>query len=302
MRMAEQCGLQADRNYGVYASGYAAVDPGHEATASARRRPHGADGDEGRDANATLVARVLDGLIAREFRVDFQPIVHVPTRRLLAVECLLRWQHPEYGMLLPASFAHVFQDPDVAAGISHFVLDTACAQLSELRHLGTMLPRIAVNIQPHQLACGDLARTIAHLTSRHGVAPGLIELEIVETEECATYLAIAPLLQPLRELGVRLSLDDFGTGHSCLSTLGSLHIDTVKLAREFLVQVPISERACKLAAGVLRMLERLDIVTIVEGIETASHWRWLGQYPHVYGQGYYICAPRGTLAHAIAAV
>jgi EAL domain-containing protein (putative c-di-GMP-specific phosphodiesterase class I) len=252
------------------------------------------------EVNDTLVVQVLDGLRSREFSVDFQPIVHVRTRGLQAVECLLRWRRPQYGLLLPAAFSQVFLNPDVAAEVCDFVLDEACRQLSELRREGKTLPRIAVNIQPHQLARGDLANTICKIAARHGVDPSLIELEIVETEACASLLA-AWLVQPLRDIGVRLALDDFGTGYSCLSALGSLYVDTVKLAREFLVDVPASGRACDLAGGILKILGQLNIAVVVEGVETASHWGWLEQYPDVHAQGYYVCTPRRTLAQAVAA-
>ena len=248
----------------------------------------------------TLAARVRRGLRTAEFHVAFQPIVHARTRSVAGVECLLRWQHPVYGLLLPASFTSAFDDPDVAREASHFVLEHACAQLGEAKRAGKVLPRTAVNIQPFQLVDETLSASIFELTRHHGVDPSLLELELVENEDASNLLATHEFTRSFRQLGIRLALDDFGSGFSSLASLSSIHIDTIKVAREFLVHLPASDRACTVLTGILNLLQALNMTIVVEGVESAEQLGWLSQYEDIYVQGYYLARPTMKLVDVLA--
>jgi EAL domain-containing protein (putative c-di-GMP-specific phosphodiesterase class I) len=248
----------------------------------------------------SLADQVLEGLQDGEFFIAYQPVVNARTRGLLGVECLIRWQHPKFGLLLPGSFIHAFENRRAARAVSYFVLESACQQLADLRRTGVPLPRVAINIQPGQLEDEELGEKIFLATARHGINPSLIELELVETEDASRLLSNPDRTRSLKELGVRFALDDFGSGYSSLAMLGSTHIDTVKLAREFLLDVPASPRACAIVNGILDLLDKLGFAVVVEGVETQEQLHWLTLHPRVYVQGHYIARPQARFLQAVA--
>jgi EAL domain-containing protein (putative c-di-GMP-specific phosphodiesterase class I) len=247
-----------------------------------------------------LAQRIRRGLRAGEFGVAFQPVVHAQSLKLLNVECLLRWQHPEYGLLLPECFVSAFEDRDTAREVSEFMLESVCLQLAEMRRTGQALPAAAINIQPSQLLDATLGSTVRATTQRHGIDPTLLELELVATEDASTLLSTQEFTRSLRQLGVRLALNDFGSGYSPLAMLGTVQIDTVKLARGFLTRVPASPRDCVVMTGLLDMLDKLEMRVVVEGVESEAQLRWLRQRPKVYVQGYHVARPQARLVDALA--
>jgi len=247
-----------------------------------------------------LAQQIRRGLRAGEFGVAFQPVVHAQSLKLLNVECLLRWQHPEYGLLLPECFALAFEDRDTAREVSEFMLESVCLQLAEMRRTGLSLPSAAINIQPSQLLDETLGSTVRDTTGRHGIDPMLLEFELVATEDASTLLSTQEFTRSLRQLGVRLALNDFGSGYSPLAMLGTAQIDTVKLARGFLARVPASPRDCVVMTGLLDMLDKLDMRVVVEGVESEAQLRWLRQRPEVFVQGYHVARPQARLADALA--
>ena len=248
----------------------------------------------------TLAQRIRKGLQAGEFGVAFQPVVHAQTLNLLTVECLLRWQHPEYGLLLPECFVSAFDDRETAREVTAFMLESVCLQLGEMRRAGQSLPAAAINIQPSQLLDEALVATIRDTTRRHGVDPLLLELELVAAEDASTLLSTQEFTRSLRQLGVRLALNDFGSGYSPLAMLGVAQIDTVKLARGFMARVPGSARDCVVITGLLDLLDKLDMRVVVEGVESEAQLTWLRQRPEVYVQGYHVARPQAKLANALA--
>jgi EAL domain-containing protein (putative c-di-GMP-specific phosphodiesterase class I) len=247
----------------------------------------------------TLAQRIRRGLKAGEFGVAFQPVVHAQTFRLLNVECLLRWQHPEYGLLLPECFVSAFDDTQTSREVTEFMLESVCRQLGEMRRAGETLPATTINIQPSQLLDDTLTAAIRDTTRRHDVDPSLLELELVATEDASTLLSTQEFTRTLRQLGVRIALNDFGSGYSPLAMLGVAQIDTVKLARGFMTHVPVSARDCVVMTGLLDLLDKLDMRVVVEGVESEAQLRWLRQRPGVYVQGYHVARPQTTLADAL---
>jgi EAL domain-containing protein (putative c-di-GMP-specific phosphodiesterase class I) len=247
-----------------------------------------------------LAERMRDGLRAGEFCVVFQPVTHVATGEVSSVECLLRWQHPTYGLLLPGAFLHAFdQDPQVAREASYFVFESVCGQMQGLQRAGLRVPRIAVNILPSQLLDDELHDRLFEITARHEIDPSVFELELVETQDAATLLCQPYFTRALRSLGVAFALDDFGTGYSSLAALATLQVDRIKLARELFSEVPACERACRIVSAMLTLSAELGIAVTVEGVETEAQWGWLLQFPDVHMQGYYLAKPKQTLAQAL---
>jgi EAL domain-containing protein (putative c-di-GMP-specific phosphodiesterase class I) len=248
----------------------------------------------------TLAQQIRKGLKAGEFGVAFQPVVHAQTLKLVNIECLLRWQHPEYGLLLPECFVSAFEDRETAREVTEFMLESVCLELGAMRRAGQALPAAAINIQPSQLLDETFAATIQDTTRRHGVDPLLLELELVATEDASTLLSTHEFTRSLRQLGVRIALNDFGSGYSPLAMLGTAQIDTVKLARGFMARVPASARDCVVMTGLLDLLDKLDMRVVVEGVESEAQLRWLRQRPEVYVQGYHVARPQAKLSNALA--
>jgi len=269
----------------------AAINPSGRGNARSLTAPRGRD--------ETLAGRIRQGLPAGEFCVAFQPVVHAQSFQLLNVECLLRWQHPDYGLLLPECFMSAFDDAQTAREVSHFMLESVCRQLADMQRAGRVAPHAAINIQPVQLLDDGFAATVRATAQRHGIDPSLLELELVATEDASTLLSTQAFTRPLRQLGVRLALNDFGSGYSPLAMLGAAQIDTVKLARAFLANVPASARACTVMTALLDMLDALHMRVVVEGVESEAQLRWLSARPEVYVQGYHVARPQAKLADAL---
>ncbi|SDI36219.1 EAL domain, c-di-GMP-specific phosphodiesterase class I (or its enzymatically inactive variant) [Paraburkholderia steynii] len=238
-----------------------------------------------------LEQRVSEGLLAGEFRLAFQGIYDVQTGKLARVEALIRWMHPDYGMLLPDAFLVALDHPLVALQLTYHVIDGACRALAHAQRQGQRVCPIAVNVPPRVVADEYFPATVMQIARLHGVEPDLLELELVETEDSTRLLAAPPLTKPLREAGMRLAIDDFGTGYSSLALLSTIDVDTVKVAREMLDGVPDCPRASAVASGVLSMLERLNVAVVVEGVETRALARWLAQWPKVLAQGFFYARP-----------
>jgi EAL domain-containing protein (putative c-di-GMP-specific phosphodiesterase class I) len=238
-----------------------------------------------------LEQRVSEGLLAGEFRLAFQGIYDVQTGKLARVEALIRWMHPDYGMLLPDAFLVALDHPLVALQLTYHVIDGACRALAHAQRQGQRVCPIAVNVPPRVVADEHFPATVMQIARLHGVEPDLLELELVETEDATRLLAAPPLTKPLREAGMRLAIDDFGTGYSSLALLSTIDVDTVKVAREMLDGVPDCPRASAVASGVLSMLERLNVAVVVEGVETRALARWLAQWPKVLAQGFFYARP-----------
>jgi EAL domain-containing protein (putative c-di-GMP-specific phosphodiesterase class I) len=219
-----------------------------------------------------LEQRVSEGLLAGEFRLAFQGIYDVQTGKLARVEALIRWMHPDYGMLLPDAFLVALDHPLVALQLTYHVIDGACRALAHAQRQGQRVCPIAVNVPPRVVADEHFPATVMQIARLHGVEPDLLELELVETEDATRLLAAPPLTKPF-------------------ALLSTIDVDTVKVAREMLDGVPDCPRASAVASGVLSMLERLNVAVVVEGVETRALARWLAQWPKVLAQGFFYARP-----------
>lgn len=239
-----------------------------------------------------LAARVLRGLLDDEFELAFQGIYNPVTGALCSVEALVRWIHPEYGLLAPSAFFVTMENPLVARELTDFVIARACEHLGERQRAGRAVCPIAINVPPSVAAAPNFTPHLHRVLQHYGTDPSLLEIELSESEDAMLFLGSPAKTRALRSMGVKLALDDFGTGYSSLATLSIMDFDTVKIARELVVAVPDSPRACAVLAGVLSMLERLNARVVVEGVETDAQAGWLAQWPNVLMQGFFWGKPR----------
>jgi diguanylate cyclase (GGDEF)-like protein/PAS domain S-box-containing protein len=245
-----------------------------------------------------LVADIARAVATEEFFVEYQPIVDLGTRSLLGVEALVRWQHPELGVLTPDRFIHIAEECGQIVKLGRWVLGRACRQMHAWRGsvAGGEGLRLAINISARHLEHGDLAQDVAQALADSGIEPDNLVIELTEsTIMHNTEANLARLLQ-LKSLGVRIAIDDFGTGYSSLSYLHRFPIDILKIDRSFVGRlINSSSNGPELARAVITLGETLGLDTVAEGIELEPQVEALLKLGCVAGQGYLFARP-GSLA------
>ncbi|SDM93328.1 bifunctional diguanylate cyclase/phosphodiesterase [Vreelandella arcis] len=226
-----------------------------------------------------------------EFELYFQPQIHGPSGRVIGVEALIRWQHPERGFVSPGDFIPLAEDTGQIIPISDWVLTTACRVAKQLNGLGLGRITMAVNVSPMQFQRPGFLASIQLVLEESGLAADLLELELTEGVLMDSAEQAIQALQDLRQLGVHIAMDDFGTGFSSLSYLKHLPINKIKIDRSFINDVVSDHRDAAIVEGVLTMAAKLDLDVLVEGVETAAQYAYLRQQLCDYFQGFYFARP-----------
>lgn len=208
------------------------------------------------------------------------------TARPVAVEALVRWAHPERGLISPARFIPVAEETGLIIPIGDWVLREACRQLAEWKTLGIGPRRVAVNLSAHQLRNPDLVVSVASTMAQYGLSRDELELEITESVAMTDPEAAVEKLRALRDLGVTLAIDDFGTGYSSLAYLKRLPIQVLKLDREFVRDIEVDENDAAISAATLALAHSLGLQVVAEGIETPGQSQFLRQHGCDLLQGY----------------
>jgi diguanylate cyclase (GGDEF)-like protein/PAS domain S-box-containing protein len=240
---------------------------------------------------ATDLHRALEG---EEFRVVYQPEVDLRTGHITAVEALVRWHHPERGLVPPAEFIPLAEQTGLIAGIGNWVLRTAIAQAAEwstARWNRTGL-LVWVNLSARQLTDAGLVELVSSMLKEHGVAAQQLGLEITETALLDDAEAAVEALTALRSLGVRLAVDDFGTGYSSLSYLKRLPVDAVKIDRSFVDGLAQGGDDSAIVAAVTGMARALRLTTIAEGVEEVGQLQALRRLGCDLAQGFLFTTPQ----------
>ncbi len=233
-----------------------------------------------------------------ELRLVYQPVMALGQGRIVALEALLRWQHPRRGLLHPDAFIAVAESSGLIVEIGEWVLEQACRQAAAWRdgagpHAQPV--RVSVNVSPRQLAQGDLAVTVARVLHETGLEPGLLELELTEQMLSDDVVQGIESLAELKALGVRLVLDDFGTGYSSLSYLRRLTIDALKIDRAFVDGLGRGTADGAIVGAVLSMADALGLGVTAEGVETPSQLSRLREHGCEYAQGFLFCQPSSAV-------
>jgi EAL domain-containing protein (putative c-di-GMP-specific phosphodiesterase class I) len=227
-------------------------------------------------------------LANQEFFLEYQPIVDLASRVLLGVEALVRWRHPEVGVLMPSRFIQVIEERGQIATLGRWVLQQACREMCAWRAAipGGRELRLAVNISGRHLQHGDLAGDVALALQSCELEPGNLVIELTESTIMHRTEAIIDRFRGLKALGVRLAIDDFGVGYSSLSYLHRFPIDILKIDRSFISQLVDSDKGSELARAVITLGETLGLDTVAEGIESESQIGALLALGCVAGQGF----------------
>ena len=226
-----------------------------------------------------------------QLRLHYQPIVALATGKIMAVEALVRWMHPQRGLLLPADFMPVAEDSGHIVELGHWVLHTAIEQLSVWA--GTMPDpfQVHVNLAPVEVRWPGLTEFISATLKQHGVTPNRLTLEVSETGLMTGDIAGLEAVRTLRQLGVGIAIDDFGTGYSSISFLRRLPIDTVKIDQSLMSEFAGDSEQITFVGAMLRLIDSLGLRTVAEGIETATQMEQLLALGCLNGQGTFFSEP-----------
>jgi diguanylate cyclase (GGDEF)-like protein len=236
----------------------------------------------------------LHGAIRRrELRLYYQPEVDLLERKIFSVEALLRWQHPERGVLAPAEFVPAAEETGLIVPIGEWVLVQACRQLAEWRRAGVCAPgmTVSVNLSPRQLGSERLTEAVELALRMSGVPAEALCLELTESAVAADPDATAERLRQLKRLGVGLSLDDFGTGLSSLSVLNRYPLDMLKIDRSFVSRLGKGLAEKRLFAAVVGVAHALGLRSVAEGVETERQLAEVARLGCDAVQGFHLCRP-----------
>jgi diguanylate cyclase (GGDEF)-like protein/PAS domain S-box-containing protein len=233
------------------------------------------------------------GLTRREFFIEFQPVVDLVRRELLGVEALLRWNHPERGLVMPASFITIAEESGRIVELGRLVLVDACCQIrawSDSVAAGRDL-RVAVNISGRHLQQGNLVADVRHALEVSGLDPGNLVIELTESTIMQNTEVNLERFRELKALGIRLAIDDFGMGYSSLSYLHRFPIDILKIDRAFVNRLTDQDGGPELARAVVTLGATLGLETVAEGIENEEQAATLRDLGCVAGQGFLFARP-----------
>jgi diguanylate cyclase (GGDEF)-like protein/PAS domain S-box-containing protein len=271
----------------------------HAAIATRRAKAAGGarsffyDAEMGREVNSRvrLEAEMRQALEGGEFELYYQPQVDLLSNQIAGAEALVRWQHPQRGLLAPAAFLDVAESTGLIEQLTAWVVDEACAQAAAWLAQGGPALRMAVNLSARDFRGERVVGLVAGALERSGLAPSLLEVELTEAAIVEDGPSTARQLEALRELGVAIALDDFGTGYSSLSHLRQLPIARVKIDRSFVTQVADDPRSATIVRAMVGLIHGLGLEAIAEGIETEGDLAFLRDHGCDLGQGYLFSRP-----------
>ena len=239
----------------------------------------------------TNLESIRQAFLTKQFILVYQPKVNMRTGCIIGVEALIRWQHPQRGLLPPASFLPAIENDALSAEIGDWVIGEALRQMSKWRTDGLRIP-VSINVGAYQLQHGNFLESLRTQLARHpDILPADLCIEILETSALDDLLRVASIILECRQIGVTFSLDDFGTGYSSLTYLKRLDVDELKIDKSFVHDILSDPDDLSILAGILGLSRSLSRQVIAEGVETEAHGVLLLQMGCELAQGYGISRP-----------
>jgi diguanylate cyclase (GGDEF)-like protein/PAS domain S-box-containing protein len=249
---------------------------------------------ERRLSNASALRRALE---CEEFVVHYQPVVELSTGAMVSAEALLRWQHPQCGLVSPGEFIPLAEDTGLIVPIGAWVLEQACRELAKWQRVAPAMS-VAVNLSVCQMLAPDILGVIGTILTDTGIRPADLCLEMTESVLMEDVVYFEKTLGSLKDLGVRLAIDDFGTGYSSLSYLKRFPVDSVKVDRAFVDGLGIDPHDTALVAAIVAMADALGLEVVAEGVETEDQLANLRKLNCQRAQGFYLARPMPAAAMA----
>ncbi|KAF7772229.1 hypothetical protein PCIT_a2258 [Pseudoalteromonas citrea] len=239
----------------------------------------------------SMLSRFQNALDNNEFELYFQPLQCLVSSRINSVECLLRWQDPNLGMISPAQFIPLAEELGLIIKLDQWVINRACEQMALWRYQGIDIRRIAINVSAQCLCQGELVLTVATALNKHGLSGRYLEIELTERSFISNLHDAKAELKKLKSLGVSLALDDFGTGYSALSYLTKLPIDILKIDASFIAKIPDEYGNSEIVSAIIAMAKALNLHVVAEGVEKPEQRQFLQKLGCHTLQGYLFCKP-----------
>ena len=239
----------------------------------------------------SLESSLRRALERHEFLLYYQPKASLSTGEVVGVEALLRWRHPELGLVSPLEFMPMLEETGLILATGEWVIRTACAQIKAWQQAGIPAMPVAVNLSARQFQVMDLGATISHILEEEGIRPELLELEITESSLASNTEEAADTLAYLNSLGVRVAIDDFGTGYSSLSRLKGFPLDALKIDGSFVRDITTDADDAAITRAIITMAHSLGLAVVAEGVETEQQLMFLDANGCDQIQGYYFSTP-----------
>jgi len=234
---------------------------------------------------------LIDALTKKEFEVHYQPCIDLQSGQVRGAEALVRWRHPKKGLLMPEHFIRIAEITGLIEPLGNWVLKKACEDLLRWLESGILLDYISVNVSSVQLKNPDFVTTVHKILEQTGMAPGNLVLEITETAFIEDFDDSLEKLAQIRRLGVKIAVDDFGTGYASLKYLKQLPTDSIKIDRLFVQELPESQNDIAIISSLITLTDKLGLELVAEGIETESQKQHLMEAGIRYAQGFLLSRP-----------
>lgn len=237
-------------------------------------------------------------LAENQFRVFYQPVVHLLTRRIVSFEALLRWDDPSQGMISPDQFIEAAEDTGILVSIGHWLMLQACRQLREWNTNNDCekAMKVTVNVSARQFADGRRVSDIQNALQETGLDPSRLQLEMTESVVSADLKLTITVLSALKHLGIGIILDHFGVGNMSLRSLRQIPVDALKIDRSLIREMQADRAAGDVVELITALAQKMRLTAIAEGVETARQTERLLELGYEYGQGYYFSQPMETQA------
>jgi EAL domain-containing protein (putative c-di-GMP-specific phosphodiesterase class I) len=226
----------------------------------------------------------------QEFILHFQPIVSLQSGAIQGFEALVRWQHPERGLVSPASFIPIAEETGLIVPLGEWVMREACKQIVQWNKYNPPA-FISVNLSAKQLGQADLLKQVKSILQETGLPASYLKLEITESSIIKDPKLALETMQQLKALGVNISLDDFGTGHSSLSYLHTLPLSTIKIDRSFISRLGSDQSSLAIVRAVTELAKHMNLDVVSEGVELQEQAEYLKSLECPYAQGYLFAKP-----------
>jgi diguanylate cyclase (GGDEF)-like protein/PAS domain S-box-containing protein len=265
----------------------------YQAKQAGKNRFHVFDAEQDRNVRARheSMQSIERALSAGEFVLQYQPKVNLRTGEVIGVEALIRWLHPQQGLLPPADFLPMIEDHPLAVKLGQWVIESALAQMESWREVGLNMA-VSINIGRRHLMQTDFVQRLGEALAAHpGLQPNCLELELLEANAVNDLDRVAKVIQECRAIGVECALDDFGSGYSSLTGLKKLPVKYLKIEQNFIRDMLDSSDSLLILIGVLKLASAFDLKVIAEGVETAQHGSMLLELGCELAQGFGIARP-----------
>lgn len=229
--------------------------------------------------------------LEQEFRLVYQPQVHLETNRMLGVEALVRWQHPEIGIISPGVFIEIAEKNGFIIPLGNWILERACQQVQELTKSSEGPLKLAVNVSFIQIQQEHFVEETLAILQKTGFPPENLEIELTERSLLENRVEDLQKIEELRSHGIRIAIDDFGTGYSSFGILAKVKVDKIKVPREFIDRVDSNQNSQRIVETITSMAERFELTCLAEGIEREEESTFLRQLICQEAQGYYYAKP-----------